>query len=88
MPRTLAVTLYVRPGCSLCVQAARALGRIRKRVPLEVRQVDIESDDELLRRFMFEIPVVECDGQVIATAPVREGPLEDILDSLASRPAP
>ena len=82
MARPVAVTLYVRPGCSLCVEAAAALERINRRVPLVVTTIDIESDDELLRRFMFEIPVVEVDGEVVATAPVREGALEDTLDAI------
>jgi len=82
MDRPVAVTLYVRPGCTLCVDALSALERIGQRVPLTVTTVDIESDDALLRRFMFEIPVVEVEGQVVAAAPVREGVLEDALETI------
>lgn len=63
------------------------LERIGKRIPLRVRTVDIEGDDELLRRFMFEIPVVEVQGEVIARAPVREGALEDRLEAFGGHDA-
>ncbi len=59
------------------------LQRIGKRVPLRIRNIDIERDEELLRRYMFEIPVIEAGGRVLATAPVREGALEDSLEAVA-----
>ncbi len=83
MGRPLAVTLYTRPGCSLCQEARAMLERIARRVPLKVREADIEGDDELLRRFLFEIPVVEAEGEIVARAPVREGALEDALAALS-----
>jgi Glutaredoxin-like domain (DUF836) len=79
MPRPVAVTLYVREGCTLCVEAQAALSRIGRRVPLVVTTIDIEGDDALMRRFMLAIPVVEAEGEVVAVAPVREGALEDTL---------
>jgi len=33
---------------------------------------------------MFEIPVVEAGGRIVAKAPVREGVLEDALEALIS----
>ena len=84
MPAPIEVILYGRPGCTLCVEAERMLERIGKRIALHVRNVNIEGDDDLLRRFMFEIPVVEAAGRVLATAPVREGALEDALEALAT----
>ncbi len=59
------------------------LQRIGKRVPLRIRNIDIERYEELLRRYMFEIPVIEAGGRVLATAPVREGALEDALEAVA-----
>ena len=87
MGRPLAVTLYVRPGCTLCIEARAALDRISVRVPLTVTAVNIESDDALLRRFMFEIPAVEVEGTIVAVAPAREGPLEDALEAIYRRSA-
>jgi hypothetical protein len=84
MPRDpLAVTLYGRPGCSLCDQAEAMLRRISHTVPLTIQLVNVEADDELLRRYMFEIPVVTVAGNEIARAPVYETRLEDALMELA-----
>jgi glutaredoxin len=83
MAAPIAVTLYGRPGCSLCTQAEAMLARISKRIPLTVRTVNIDDDDELLRRFLFEVPVIEAAGEIIASAPVSEGKLEDALERIA-----
>jgi len=73
------VTLYGRPGCSLCTQADEILAPLARRLGFVVRPVNIETDDALLERFMFEIPVVALGQQVIARAPIRAGFLEDAL---------
>ncbi len=38
------------------------LERARTRVPFELEVVDIEADDELLKRYLERIPVVAVDG--------------------------
>ena len=64
------VVLYTRAGCHLCEQAARALRALGRTQRFKLREVDIESDPALERRFMLEIPVVEVDGAVVTHAPV------------------
>jgi hypothetical protein len=59
------VTLYGRPGCHLCDEAREQLlaltaGRV------ELREVDIESDDRLLAAYLERIPVVEVDGREVS----------------------
>ena len=78
----LSVTLYGRAGCHLCDEAAAMLARISERIPLVVTAIDIESDDALLQRYMFEIPVISVDGAVIARAPISEVALEAGLRAL------
>jgi len=73
------VTLYGRPGCSLCDQAAEILAPLATRLGFRVQPVNIETDDALLERFMFEIPVIALGERVLAKAPVRAGFLEDAL---------
>ena len=58
-----AVTLYGRPGCHLCDVAREALERVRTDVPFELREIDIEGDDELFKRYLERIPVVCLDGE-------------------------
>ncbi|MBA4179959.1 MAG: hypothetical protein C0506_05155 [Anaerolinea sp.] len=83
--RPLAVTLYGRPGCGLCDEAEVFLARIGRKIPLAVSLVNIETDDELLRRYVVEIPVVMVGGREIARAPIYEKALEDALQDAASR---
>ncbi|MDP6605098.1 MAG: glutaredoxin family protein [Dehalococcoidia bacterium] len=68
------VVLYSRPGCHLCDDARRALEQLQREPggepAFELREVDIESDPALERRFMIEIPVIEVDGNVVTQAPV------------------
>lgn len=64
------VVLYGAPGCHLCEEARRALQRLATRIPFMLREVDIHSDRELERRWLFEIPVIEVDGRVATQAPV------------------
>ena len=52
------LVLYGRPGCHLCDDARAVLERIGH--PFE--EVDIEADDELLKRYLERIPVIVIDG--------------------------
>jgi glutaredoxin len=60
---TPAVTLYGRPGCHLCDEARDVLLRVRAEAPFELREIDIERDDELFKRYLERIPVVSLDGE-------------------------
>jgi glutaredoxin len=53
------ITLYTRPGCHLCDDARVVLERIGE--PFD--DVDIETDDELHRRYLERIPVIALDGE-------------------------
>jgi glutaredoxin len=57
------VTLYGRPGCHLCDEARADLLRVAGRHPFELREVDIERDPALFKRYLERIPVVALDGE-------------------------
>jgi len=57
------VTLYGRPGCHLCALARDALLGFDA---IELREVDIETDDGLLAEYLERIPVVELRGHVVS----------------------
>ena len=59
------VTLYGRRGCHLCDDALAVLERIRADAPFELRTVDIEGDDALMRAYLERIPVVALDGEEV-----------------------
>jgi glutaredoxin len=52
------LVLYSRPGCHLCDDARIVLQRIGE--PFD--EVDIDSDDELFKRYLERIPVIALDG--------------------------
>ena len=59
--------LYARPDCHLCDEARVALERLRADgLDFEIEQIDIDSDDRLLRRFLERIPVVELNGEIVS----------------------
>jgi glutaredoxin len=72
---TPAVTLYGRPDCHLCEEARDALLRVRAEAPFELREIDIERDDELFRRYLERIPVVSLDGEELFELEVDEAAL-------------
>jgi glutaredoxin len=57
------VTLYGRAGCHLCDEARAVLERMRAARPFRLEEVDIESDDALLLRYLERIPVIALDGE-------------------------
>jgi glutaredoxin len=76
---TPTLTLYSRPGCHLCDDARVALERVRARAPFALREVNIETDDSLLRRYLERIPVVALGDEELFDFFVDEAALEDRL---------
>jgi hypothetical protein len=58
-----AVTFYGRAGCHLCEDALAVLERAHAVVPFQLEIIDIDSDDDLLMRYLERIPVVAVAGQ-------------------------
>ncbi len=57
------VVLYGRPECHLCDDARSVLEAVREEIHFEMVERDITTDDELHRRYLERIPVVEIDGE-------------------------
>jgi len=77
------VTLYRRPGCGLCDEAEHIIAPLANRMQFRVEPVDIETDEALLKRYLFEIPVVAFGGNDLATWPFSTAKLEDALRGAA-----
>jgi len=77
------VTLFGRPGCHLCDDALAVLERIRSDVPFDLRTVNIEDDDALLRAYLVRIPVVSVDGEEVYDYHVDEADLRARLARVA-----
>ena len=89
------LVLYMRAGCHLCDETRDVLhallaARAADGLPTpRLRELDIEADDELHRRFLTTIPVVELGGRrmELATSPAKlRRLLSDVLD-VATAPA-
>ena len=50
----------------------------------ELREVDIESDELLLRRMLERIPVVELDGKLVSELVLDEAGLRVRLDTVGA----
>jgi glutaredoxin len=65
--RSPRVRLYSRPDCHLCDEARAGLeSLLAEGVEFELEEVDIDSDDRLLGRFLERIPVVELEGEIVS----------------------
>ena len=57
------VLLYGRPDCHLCDEARELLLALDG---VELREVDIESDERLFSAYLERIPVVEVGGAIVS----------------------
>ena len=55
------VIIYSRPGCHLCEEAKAAIQNAGCSDKFSFEEVNIESDEELLRKYKHDIPVVMID---------------------------
>ena len=81
----MTVTIYGRPGCHLCDDALAVLERVRADVPFDLRRVNIEDDDALLRAYLERIPVVALDGEEVYDYHVDEADLRSRLARVSRR---
>ena len=56
------VIIYSRPGCHLCDEAKAAIMAAGCSDRFTLEEVNIESDNELLRKYKYDIPVISIDG--------------------------
>ncbi len=78
----LNITLYRKPGCGLCDEAAAMLSRISREIPIQLTAIDIDSDEDLQRRYFLEIPVIVAGEREVARAPISERALKAALRDL------
>jgi glutaredoxin len=57
------VIVYSRPGCHLCDEAKAAIENSNCSEHYTLEEVNIESDEGLLKKYKYDIPVVLIDGE-------------------------
>jgi Glutaredoxin-like domain (DUF836) len=79
------VVVYSRAGCHLCEEAVGAIvGLYEEGYRFSLHEIDIESDDLLLRRHLERIPVVEVDGTVVSELILDQVGLRARLDTVGA----
>jgi glutaredoxin len=73
------VVLYSRRGCHLCDEARAVILSVRARQPFGFDEIDIETDDDLLREYAIRIPVVTIDGEERFEIAVDRNELESLV---------
>jgi len=73
------VVLYSRSGCHLCDDARASILTVRARHPFDFDEVDIETDDGLLKEYAIRIPVVSVDGEERFEITVDEARLSELV---------
>ena len=56
------VIIYSRPGCHLCDEAKAVILSSGCTDQFDLEEINIESDEELLRKYQYDIPVIAIDG--------------------------
>jgi glutaredoxin len=56
------VIIYSRPGCHLCEEAKAAILGAGCGDQFVLTEINIETDDELLNKYRYDIPVITIDG--------------------------
>jgi glutaredoxin len=57
------VIVYSRKGCHLCDVVKETLTQVERDADFRWREMDIDTDPQLLQKFNDEVPVVFIDGR-------------------------
>ena len=51
------------PSCVTCIDACATITKVKEDVPFSFKEVDIESNDDLFRRYKDDIPTIFINGK-------------------------
>ena len=79
------VVVYSRPECHLCEEAIAALVALHDEgYRFALHEIDVDSDELLLRRYLERIPVVEVDGRVVSELVLDRQAVKSMLDTVGA----
>jgi hypothetical protein len=76
------VVLYERDGCHLCDEAGVLLDEMLG--PDRYERVNVDTDDDLVLRYGFRVPVLAVDGQDRLEAPMTAPDVRALATELAA----
>lgn len=77
--RPLRLELYSRPGCHLCDDLRVLCERLSSEFPLQLTELNIDTDPGLLARYDQEVPVLFVDGRKAVKYRTTEASLRRLL---------
>ncbi|MFQ5828430.1 MAG: glutaredoxin family protein [Candidatus Methylomirabilia bacterium] len=57
------VEVYSKPDCSLCEEVKATLLKVRREIPFELEEIDVESRPEVYETYKDRIPLVLINGR-------------------------
>ena len=75
------ITVYSKPDCHLCEEAIATLRTLQHELVFDIEEIDISSDDRLLRAYFERIPVIALDGEELSEFFVAEALVRERLES-------
>jgi glutaredoxin len=57
------VTVYSRENCHLCEVAIETLASVAAELDFEIEKVLIDGNEELIKKYGEEVPVIHIDGK-------------------------
>ncbi|HEX5526949.1 MAG TPA: glutaredoxin family protein [Solirubrobacterales bacterium] len=79
------VVVYSRPGCHLCEEAIEQIVALHEQgYRFNLHEVDVESNELLLRRHLERIPVVEVDGIEVSELILDRAAVKARLDTVGA----
>jgi len=73
----LKLTIYSKKDCHLCEEAKSVLAKY----PVEIEEIDIETDPQLFEKYRYEIPVIFLDDRKLFKYRVDEKKLQQLIRS-------
>lgn len=71
------IEVYTRRNCGLCETAEEIVAAEAGKA--EVKLIDIDEDDELMKRYQVRVPVIVVDGREVAEGKVEAGAVKAAL---------
>lgn len=75
------VEIFSKPGCHLCEEAKELLVQANKKFDMVIKEINIEEDDELFKKYRYDIPVIWINGRKAFKHRIDEGQLRERLES-------
>jgi glutaredoxin len=73
------LTLFTKENCGLCDEAKEVIRLVQLEKKIELKEIDIYSDDALLEEFQLMIPVIQIDGEIVAYGKIHRN---DIINAI------